>query len=183
MSEKGIYEKLEKCDAFIVFTPINWWSVPTQVKALFDRLVCASLTMTDKQAIEEFGEDGVKDISKTRPFTKTKKYKDMVKNHLEGKVGAFYVHGDDGADDYKNRELPDSYKKYDIGNFNNPLNTIKPIIWQCRYMGIDVPDELVEAFYMNEGISYSDANDKSLDPAIEKGNVLIKNVCDYIKLK
>ena len=39
MSDFDIYQRLQKCDAFIVFSPINWWSVSSQVKAFFDRLV------------------------------------------------------------------------------------------------------------------------------------------------
>lgn len=184
MSDFDIYRRLEKCDAFMVFSPINWWSVTTQVKALFDRLVCASLTMTDKQAIEVFGEDDIKNSIKTKKFSTTEEYKKMVKNHLEGKVGAFYIHGDDGADDYKNRKLPESMTKYDIGKYNDPKNAILPIVWQCRYMGIDVPDELIDAFYMNENISYSEANNKlkegKLDFAVKKARKLIINTYNYM---
>jgi len=185
MHDKDIYNKLKKCDAFIVFAPINWWNVPTQVKSMFDRLVCASLTMTVKQAIEIFGKDGVKDISKTKKFSQTKEYQEIVKNHLEGKIGSFFIHGDDGADDYKNRKFPKSYKKYDIGNFNEPKNAILPIVWQCRYMGIDIPDELITAFYMNEDISYSEANDKLKDGKInffkKRANNLIYDTCEYVR--
>lgn len=185
ISDFDIYKRLEKCDAFMVFTPINWWSVPTQVKALFDRLVCASLTITDKQA-QKLWPDDVKNPTKTKKFSKTEEYKKMVKNHLEGKVGAFYIHGDDGADDYKGREMPESFNKYKIGDYNKPINTILPIVWQCRYMGIDVPDELVEAFYMNEEISYSEANDKmkegKLGFAVKKAKKLIVDTYEYIKI-
>jgi len=184
MSDFDIYKRLLKADAFIVFTPINWWSVPTQVKAMFDRLVCGSLTITDKQA-QELWPDDVKNPKKTKPFSGTEKYKEMVKNHYEGKVGAFYIHGDDGADDYKNRKLPDSMTKYEIGKYNEPKNCILPIVWQCRYMGIDVPDELVEAFYMNEEISYSEANNKlkegKLNFAVKKARKLILDTYEYIK--
>jgi len=182
--EFDVYKRLEKCDAFIVFSPINWWSVTTQVKALFDRLVCASLTITTKQAKELWGDD-VKNAKKTKKFSETEEYKKMVKNHLEGKVGAFYIHGDDGADDYKDRKLPGSMTKYNIGKFNDPINTILPIVWQCRYMGIDVPYKLINAFYMNEDINYSEANDKlkegKLDFAIKKARQLVLDTYNYIK--
>lgn len=184
ISDFDIYRRLEKCDAFMVFSPINWWSVTTQVKALFDRLVCASLTMTNKQAIEIFGENDVKNSIKTKKFSETEEYKKMVKNHLEGKIGSFYIHGDNGADDYKNKKLPESMTKYNIGKYNEPKNAILPIVWQCRYMGIDVPDELIETFYMNENISYSEANDKlkngKLDFAIKKAKKLIIDTYNYI---
>ena len=183
MSDFDIYKRLLKADAFIVFTPINWWNVPTQVKALFDRLVCGSLTITDKQAHELWGDD-VKNPVKTKKFSETEEYKKMVKNHLEGKIGSFYVHGDDGADDYVGRKMPESYSKYNIGKFNDPINAILPIVWECRYMGIDVPNELIDAFYMNEGISYSEANDKlkedKLGFAIKKARKLIIDTYNYL---
>jgi hypothetical protein len=40
MSDFDVYKRFMKADAFIVFTPINWWSVSSQVKTMFDRLVC-----------------------------------------------------------------------------------------------------------------------------------------------
>ena len=184
MHDFDVYKRLLKADAFIVFSPINWWSVTSQVKAMFDRLVCGSLTITADQAQELWPNDA-KNARKTKKFSKTDEYKKMVKNHYEGKVGAFYVHGDDGADDYVNRKLPESYRKYEIGKFDEPKNAILPIVWQCRYMGIDVPEELIEAFYMNEEISYSDANDKlkegKLVFAIKKARKLIIDTYEYIK--
>jgi multimeric flavodoxin WrbA len=185
ISEFNIYEKLQKSDAFIVFSPINWWSVTTQIKALFDRLVCASLTITTEQALDIFGDD-LKNSKKTKKFSETDEYKKMVKNHLEGKIAGFYVHGDNGANDYKGRKLPDTMN-YNIGDFNDPKYAILPIVWQCRYMGIDVPDKLIESFYMNHNISYSKANDKlkngELDFAINKAEKLIIDTYNYINEK
>ena len=182
MSDFDIYRRLEKADAFIVFSPINWWNVTTQVKALFDRLVCASLTLTDEQA-QELWPDDVKNPIKTKKFSETEQYKLMVKNHLEGKVGAFYIHGDDGANDYVGRKMPESYLKHKY-NYNDPKNAILPIVWQCRYMGIDVPDNLIDAFYMNEEISYSEANDKlkegKLGFAVKKARKLILDTYEYL---
>jgi multimeric flavodoxin WrbA len=184
MSDFDIYKRILKADAFIVFTPINWWSVSSQVKAMFDRLVCGSLTITVNQADELWGENK-KNARYTKKFSSTEEYKQMVKNHYEGKVGAFYIHGDDGADDYVDRKLPKSLTKYEIGKFNEPKNAILPIVWQCRYMGIDVPEELIEAFYMNEEISYSDANDKlkegKLGFAVKKAKKLIEDTYKYLK--
>lgn len=186
MSDFDVYKRLERADAFIVFSPINWWNVPTQVKAMFDRLVCASLTITDKQAVEILGDGNIKNPVKTKKFSQTEEFKKMAKNHLEGKVAAFYIHGDNGADDYKGLDIPESMAKYNIGKFNEPKNAILPIVWQCRYMGIDSPDELIEAFYMNENISYSEANDKlkegKLDSAVKKAIKLIEDTFIYLSV-
>lgn len=52
-------------------------------------------------------------------------------------------------------------------------------------MGIDSPDELIEAFYMNENVSYSEANDKlkegKLDFAVKKAQKLILDTYSYLK--
>ena len=60
MYESNIYTKLENCDGFIVISPIHWYSVSTQVKAMFDRLVCANQTITKEQAEEIFGVSNIK---------------------------------------------------------------------------------------------------------------------------
>lgn len=179
MHDFDVYKKLKDCDAFIVFTPINWWSVPTEVKAFFDRLTCASLTMTTKQAKKQFGDD-VKNPKLTKPFSETDEFKKMIKNHLEGKTGAFFVHGDDGADDYINRKIPKSMKDYETTKCSEPFNAILPIVNQCRYMGINVPEELILAFIMNDGISYSEANDEPLTTGIKKAKKLINDTIKYL---
>jgi multimeric flavodoxin WrbA len=152
MYEAEIYDKLEACDAFLVVAPVNWYSVPTQVKAMFDRLVCANLTITKDQAIEILGEGNIKNSELTGELELSGEYKGLLKNHLAGKTAAFYIHGDDGADDYSGKSL-------DVGDSEwSPRHSIMPLVYQCRYSGIDCPDELVEAFYINKGIPYYEAN-------------------------
>ena len=152
MYEAGIYDKLEECDAFLVVAPINWYSVPTQVKAMFDRLVCANLTITQEEAVEIFGQGNIKNSEVTGPAEISGKYRDLLKNHLEGKTAAFYVHGDDGADEESKTNTGD--REWDV------VNSVMPLVYQCRYSGIDCPDELVEAFYINKGIPYFEANEE-----------------------
>jgi multimeric flavodoxin WrbA len=152
MYEAGIYDKLEECDAFLVVAPINWYSVPTQVKAMFDRLVCANLTITQEEAVEIFGQGNIKNSEVTGPAELSGKYRDLLKNHLEGKTAAFYVHGDDGADEEPRTKAGD--REWDV------VNSVMPLVYQCRYSGIDCPDELVEAFYINKGIPYFEANEE-----------------------
>lgn len=152
MYESEIYDKLEACDSFLVVSPINWYSVSTQVKAMFDRLVCANLTLTKDQAIEIMGEGNIKNSKITGETELSGEYKHLLKNHLEGKTAAFYVHGDDGADDYSG-----DFMKTGDENWS-PLNSVMPLVYQCRYSGINCPDSLVEAFYINKGLPYYEAN-------------------------
>lgn len=166
MYDADVYSKLEWCDAFVVFSPIHWHSVTAQVKTMFDRLVCANQTLTREQAEDLMGKKNIKKSEITGELAKSGKFNHLLKNHLEGKYAAFYIHGDDGANDYENKEMPDSYIEEDNVD---PKDTIMPIVKQCRYSGIYVPDDLIEAFYMNQGLNYYSANeilDESLLPFV-----------------
>jgi multimeric flavodoxin WrbA len=160
MHDENIYERLEKCDGFAVFSPINWYSVSSQIKAMFDRLVCANLSLTTEVANTKL--KIFKDKEKSRAAAKSGKYDNLLKNHLEGKHAAFFIHGDGGADDYKRSPHPESYEKEchrGEGAYNDPRLAIMPLILQCKYSGIFVPDDLVIGMHINNGKSYAEAND------------------------
>ena len=57
MHEADIYKKMEEADGFVVFTPVHWYGPSSQVKALFDRLVCVNLTLSVEDAKEIYGKD------------------------------------------------------------------------------------------------------------------------------
>ena len=92
--DEDIYDRLLDADGFIVVSPIHWYSVSTQVKALFDRLVCVNLTVTKDEAINIFGKGNIKNSKLTGRAELSGKYKSLLKNHLEGKWAGFIVHGD-----------------------------------------------------------------------------------------
>lgn len=182
MFDQEIYSKLEWCDIFIVFTPIHWHSASSQVKSMFDRLVCANLTLTKEEAIDLMGKGNIKKPQVTGELAKSGQYKDLLKNHLEGKYAAFFAHGDNGANDYDGKALPESYIEEDSVN---PIETIMPFVRQCRYSGIYVPDEFVEAFYMNQGLDYYTANeilDQSLLPFM-RAESLINRILQHFENK
>lgn len=161
MYEADIYDHLETCDAFMVFSPIHWYSVSSQVKALFDRLVCANHTLTKEQALEIMGKGNIKNAEITGALNLSGEHDHLLKNHLEGKYAAFYLHGDNGANDYQKNPKPDSLKEYELDEKSISENTklaILPIVMQCRYSGINVPDDLIETFYMNQGEPYYNSN-------------------------
>lgn len=172
MYNADIYGKLEKCDAFLVISPIHWYSVTTQVKAMFDRLVCVNQTITREQAVEIFGKGNIKKSELTGEAELSGEYDDLLKNHLEGKVAAFYVHGDDGGSDYNGNPPKTGDKEWDV------KNSIMPLVYQCRYSGIICPDELVESFYVNKGKEYYKANldfDET-DEFFKKAENLVENI-------
>lgn len=167
--EEDIYKRLEECDAFIVVTPIHWYAPSSTVKLLFDRLVCANLTLTQEQAkeINMLDEKGWKQLDNYTNITEKKKveYKLKMKNHLANKFAGFLIHGDDGADDYALKNLPPSYVKED--KVNDPKQAIMPIVAQCRYSGIFVPDECIKGIHINKNKSYFEANKTKVDTKIK----------------
>lgn len=158
LSDKNVYGRLEEADGFVVFAPVNWYSVPTQVKALFDRLVCANMTLTKEFS---WSKNIKKDARKSKKLSVMQAYDDELKNHLEGKVAGFYIHGDDGADDYLGKEtadnLPPQFTMYPERR-TSPADAIHPIVQQCRYSGIHVPEELIVSKVINRGEPYAKAN-------------------------
>lgn len=156
MHELDIYDKLLKCDAFIIISPIHWFSLTSQVKAFFDRLVCANLTATNDEIVDIFGKDSLKKSSILGPAFSSGDYNKLLKNHLEGKIGSFFIHGDNGANDYSNIDYP---KTFDPKNDDIDINDIvKPFVYQCRYSGIDVPNDLIKSIYVNENVDYYQSN-------------------------
>lgn len=176
MYEADIYNKLQNCDAFIVVTPIHWYSVSTQVKAMFDRLVCANLTITKEEAEEIFGTGNIKNSQLTGRAELSEKYKHLLKNHLEGKWVAFYAHGDDGANDYNGN-------KPQIGDSAwNVRDCVMPLVYQSRYSGINCPDDLVESFYINKGEPYYQSNleMESESEFFTRMDGLVERLLDYL---
>ncbi len=183
LSEADVYKLLQECDAFIIVSPIHWHSLTSQVKLLFDRLVCINQTLTVDDAKKLMGSENIKNSEITGKFSKSGKYDNMLRNHLEGKVAAFYVHGDDGADDYEGKELPDSYNDvFDDGFSNNPKNVVMPFVMQLKYSGVFVPDELIQAFYINKGLDYYVANQKfnKEKEFFDRADNLIENLLTYL---
>jgi multimeric flavodoxin WrbA len=180
MYEKDIYKKLQECDGFIVYTPIHWYSVSTPVKAMFDRLVCMSATLPAEFAMKELG----KDPKKTIPAYKEGIYDDKLKNWLEGKYAAFFIHGDDGGDDSQRLNAPKSFNKEYDKLANDPDVAIMPIVATCRYSGIFVPDDLIFGTLINKGLNYAEANEKfkeDQEQIKEKAKDLINKLASYLK--
>lgn len=181
LSEKDVFGKLMECDCFLIVSPIYWHSLSTQIKALFDRLVCINLTLTHDEAVKLMGNKH-KNSNVTGKLSKSGEYNYMLKNHLEGKYAAFYVHGDDGADDYKDKDLPDSYD-IELDSFSvDPLSVVRPYVNQLKYSGVYVPDNFIKSFYINKNIDYYSAN-KNFDKTElfkYKADELINNIINKI---
>jgi multimeric flavodoxin WrbA len=178
MHDVDIYGRLENSNAFIIFSPIHWYSLTSQVKSMFDRLVCINQTLTHDEAVSLMGGD-FKNPEVTGKYAQSGKLNGKLKNHWEGKIAGFYVHGDDGANDYKNKNYPASYK-YLWDQFTDPQMVINPFVMQLKYSGIFVPDNLQQAFYVNKGVDYYTANIGMNPIFFEKADEIMKNLKDIL---
>ena len=161
LAEHDVYRRIERADGFAVFAPIHWYSVPTPVKAMFDRFVCVSQALSVENAARLLDGD-VKNPERTRALSASGEHYELLANHWQGKHAAFFVHGDAGADDYSQNRRPKSLRMYaeqEEALTQNPRDAVMPIVTQCRYSGILVPDELVVGLNFNVGLSYAEAND------------------------
>lgn len=186
LKDYDVYGKLQQCDGFLIVSPIHWHALTAQIKTLFDRLVCINQTLTVDDAKKLMGSENIKNPDVTGKFSKSGKYDDMLRNHLEGKVAGFYVHGDDGSDDYEGKELPDSYQDVlDDGFGNNPKATVMPYVMQLKYSGVYVPDELIESFYVNRKINYYVANEifNREQEFFDRADNLLENLLNYLEEK
>lgn len=127
---------------------------------MFDRLVCVNKTLTVEDAMKMFGSrKDIKNPILTQAASRNMISREKQKNHLEGKVAAFYVYGDDGASDYVGQKMPDSMQgKRNEGFINKAEQAVMEYVWQCRYSGIYAPDELVHAKHHAEGLPYADGD-------------------------
>lgn len=151
----NVYDRLEQCNGILIIAPIHWYSQPTQLKAMFDRLVCAN----GGNPYPELTEGKNKNLS--RRLELLPEWKIISRNHLAGRTAAFLIHGDDGA----NELGPDGYPKfmrpedkdYDLNEeleWSNPIHSVMNLIMQCRYSGIHVNPRHVIGLVFGEGLPY-----------------------------
>ena len=182
MHEENVYKRLERCDGFVVFSPINWDAPSSVVKSFFDRLVCCNLTLTTEDAKKVLGEDNLKNSDVTRPLAKSGQYNHLLKNHLEGKSAAFFMQGDNGADDYKGVKKPDSYVKYTTGKQlkSDPISSIEPIVRQLVYSGIYVEDGCVDGVISGFGTDYATNDERLEKELLDRSRKVVDNLINCI---
>jgi multimeric flavodoxin WrbA len=181
LKELDVYELLKESDAFLVFSPIHWHSLTSQVKTLFDRLVCVNQTLAIDDAKKLMGND-IKNPDVTGKYSKSGKYEGMLRNHLEGKLCGFFVHGDDGANDYSNNKLPESYDVISDSFSTDPKSVVMPFVMQMKYSGVFVPDSLIQSFHINKGVDYYTSNKLKNKELLERADLLIENLLDELDI-
>jgi len=82
-------------------------------------------------------------------------------NHLEGRTAAFFAYGDDASDerDASGRPVYLQHPDYfDPGSepYRDLRDCYAPLVWQCRFSGIEVPEPLWRYEDFGKGRKYSE---------------------------
>ncbi len=155
MWDLDMYARFDMADAWAIIGPINWYSCSSNLKLMFDRMVCMNGGNPDEKTIDH------KNPEKAMALEHTEEWATLSMNHLEGRTAAFFCYGDEGGDEMDENNIPKilEHKNYFDGEaepFENERNAYAPLVWQCRYGGVEVPDNLWAHATSGKGKKYSD---------------------------
>jgi hypothetical protein len=91
MWDLRMYERLDLADAWAIIGPVNWYAPTSNLKLMFDRLVCMSGGNPREDLI------GHKDPEKAAQLEKSPQWDELSRNHLEGRTAGFFCYSDKGG--------------------------------------------------------------------------------------
>lgn len=155
MWDLDLYSRLDLADAWVIIGPVNWYGPTSNLKLMFDRLVCMNGGNPNEKLINH------KNPEKAVALEHSKEWKELSLNHLEGRTAAFFCYGDGGGDELDEAGRPKvlQHKEYfepQKEPFADMRDAYAPLVWQCRYGGIEVPDDLWQYSEFGNGKPYSD---------------------------
>jgi len=157
MWDLDLYARLDLADAWAIIGPVNWYGPTSNLKLMFDRLVCMNGGNPREDLIEH------KDPELAMQLEHTPEWLAMSVNHLEGRTAGFFCYGDGGGDELdaegRPKLLQHAHRHYfdpDEEPFADNRESYAPLVWQCRYGGIEVPDELWSYVEFGRNEKYSD---------------------------
>jgi len=150
-----IYSRLDLADAWAIVGPVNWYASTSNLKLLFDRLVCMNGGNPQEELIDH------KNPELAMKLEHEERWKALSQNHLEGRTAGFFCYGDGGGDELDKDGRPiilrhPEYFNPDREPFKEMRDAYAPLVWQCRYGGIEVPDQLWTYTEMGNHKKYSD---------------------------
>ncbi len=155
MWDLDLYARLDLADAWAIIGPVNWYGPTSNLKLMFDRLVCMNGGNPREDLIDH------KDPEKAMELEHSPAWKGLSVNHLEGRTAAFFCYGDGGGDELDSSGRPKILRHpeyFPVGKepFASMRDCFAPLVWQCRYSGIEVPDRLWRYLEFGRGKKYSD---------------------------
>jgi hypothetical protein len=162
MWDLDLYSRLDLADAWAIIGPINWYAPTSNLKLMFDRLVCMNGGNPREDLINH------KDPELAMKLEHLAEWQDLTANHLEGRTAGFFSYGDGGGDELDETDRPKilHHREY-LAPGSDPYPAQRcyygPLVWQCRYSGIEVPDDLWSFVEFGHGKKYSDNQAENID--------------------
>ncbi len=155
MWDLDLYARLDLADAWAIIGPVNWYAPSSNLKLLFDRLVCMNGGNPREDLIDH------KNPELAMKLEHSPEWQALHRNHLEGRTAAFFCYGDGGGDEMDAEGRPKILRHRDYFRpgdepFDDERQTYAPLVWQCRYSGIEVPDALWTYAESGKGKKYSE---------------------------
>ena len=152
-----LYGRLARADAWAIIGPVNWYGPSSNLKLMFDRLVCMNGGNPRPDLIDK------KDTLKAQALERSPLWREISRNHLSGRTAAFFCYGDDGADEEDGKGMPKHLEHPEwFDARRHPMrgkdehNAYLGLVWQCRYSDIEVPDNLWRCTVFGAGKPYAD---------------------------
>lgn len=155
MWDLDLYARLDLADAWAIIGPLNWYGPTSNLKLMFDRLVCMNGGNPREDLIDHKNPELAVKLEHSPEWTA------LSQNHLEGRTAGFFCYGDGGGDEFDGDGRPKllRHKQYfepDQEILKDGRDGYAPLVWQCRYGGIEVPDSLWRYVEFGRGQKYSD---------------------------
>jgi hypothetical protein len=152
-----LYGRLARADAWAIIGPVNWYGPSSNLKLMFDRLVCMNGGNPRPDLIDK------KDTLKAQALERSPLWREISRNHLSGRTAAFFCYGDDGANEEDGKGMPQHLEHPEwFDASQHPMrvegerNACLGLVWQCRYSDIEVPDTLWRCTVFGAGKPYAD---------------------------
>jgi hypothetical protein len=154
MWELDMYPRWDLADAIAIIGPVNWYGPSSNLKLMFDRLVCCNGGNPREDLIEH------KNPELAMKLEHEERWKDLSLNHLEGRTCAFFIYGDHACEE-RNADGRPEYLRHPAyfdpaAEPQDDRHTYDGLVWQCRFSGIEVPDALWTYQRFGSGRKYSD---------------------------
>jgi hypothetical protein len=157
-----MYARLDLADAWAIIGPVNWYAPSSNLKAMFDRLVCMNGGNPREDLIDH------KDPSLAIKLEQSAAWDELSQNHLEGRSAGFFCYGDAGGDEIDKTGRPrilehPEYLDPSKEPFAKMRDSYAPLVWQCRYSGIEVPEAAWSYAEFGAGRPYSEAQAEHME--------------------
>lgn len=160
-----LYARFAQADAWAIIGPIWWYGPSSNLKMLFDRFVCMNGGNPRPDLIDK------KDTEKAQALERSERWRELSRNHLEGRTAGFFCYGDEGGADIGPDGRPTLVSRKEwfepaAEPYENERDAYRGLVWQCRYSGIEAPDRLWGHATFGKGKLYADdqAEDMALEP-------------------